>query len=136
MTGKNEEIIKEVLDEIESSLKDPKGIAAHQRRLAFLLSLGVVSIIEDYLQRRVVLKSGAKINHLWLKKKKENAKTLISKQITCQIDSLEKIDGFLETAYSLEKERNSLAYGKKVSDDELKEKISQFLKFKKEAENA
>ena len=34
-------IIKEVIDEIESALKDTKGIIAHQRRLAFSLSLGV-----------------------------------------------------------------------------------------------
>ncbi len=34
-----EEILKEVLDEIKSALEDSQGVAAHQRRLAFSLSL-------------------------------------------------------------------------------------------------
>jgi hypothetical protein len=132
---KDDEIIKEVLDEIESSLKDPQGIISHQRRLAFLLSLGAVHLIEVYLKRLNVFKSGAKINHLWLKKKKENAKKLVANQITCPIENLNKIDKLLDTTYDLEKERNELAYGKKVSEEKLKEKIAVFLNFKKEVEN-
>jgi len=136
MAGKNEEFIKEILDEIESALKDARGLAMHQIRLAFLLSLGAVSLIEEYLSKRNVLKSGTKINHLWLKKKKENAKKLISNQVTCPIENLKEIDEFLKIAYEIEKERNDLAYGKKASEDTLKEKITLFLNLKKGVENA
>ena len=132
---KNEEIMKEVLDEIESALKDARGLAIHQRRLAFLLSLGAVSLIEEYLSKRNVLKSGSKINHLWLKKKKENVKKLITNIITCDIEDLNELDRFLDAAFELEKERNDLAYGKKVSEESLKEKINLFLELKKKVEN-
>jgi len=136
MTGKNDELMEEVMEEIESSLKDPKGIVAHQRRLAFLLSLGAVSLIEGHLARKNVFKSGAKINHLWLKKKRENAKKMISRQITCPIEKVGGIDDLLGMAYELEKERNQLAYGKNVSENSLKEKIGLFLELKKRVENA
>ena len=135
MLEKNNEIIKEVLDEIEASLKDPRGITSHQRRLAFSLSLGVVSLIEAYLDRINVLKSGAKINHLWFKKKRENIKELISRQITCPIENLKNFNDILDLAYELEKERNELAYGKTVSEKILKEKIDLFLNLKRRIEN-
>ena len=128
-------IIKEVLDEIESSLKDPNGIVSHQRRLAFSLSIGVVYIIEFYLKKENVFKSGGKINHLWLKKKKDNAKKLISNQITSPIEKLDKIDKILDYAYSIEKDRNEIAYGKTASEKLLNEKINLFLELKKEVEN-
>lgn len=129
-------IIKEVIDEIESALKDVKGIIAHQRRLAFSLSLGSVSLIEIYLKKRNILKPGAKINHLWLKKKKENVKKLISNQIICPIENLKEIDEILDICYKIEKERNEIAYGKSVSEDVLKEKINLFFNLKKVVENA
>ena len=135
MEIKGKGILEEVLDEIESSLKDPKGIQAHQRRLAFSLSLGIVELIEKYLKKQNVLKSGAKINHLWLKKKKENAKKFISNQIICPIENLTNIDKILELAYKLEENRNIIAYGKPVSEETLKEKINLFLELKKKIEN-
>lgn len=133
---KNKILMGEVLEEIEAALKDPKGIIAHQRRLAFCLSLGVVSLIEDFLDKNKVLKSGAKINHLWLKKKKENVKKLIANQVTCPIDNLNGLDELLSLAYELEKERNELAYGKLVTEEVLKNKIHLFLDLKKRVENA
>jgi len=135
MVDKYHEIIKEVLNEIGSALNDPKGIVSHQRRLAFSLSLGVVSLIENYLNKISVLKSGAKINHLWLKKKKENVKELISKQIICPVENLKNFDKILDMAYELEKERNELAYGKNVSESLLRKEINLFLNLKKEIEN-
>lgn len=132
----NKELIQETLDEIESALKDIKGLAIHQRRLAFLLSLGTVSLIQDYLSKQNVLKPGAKIDHRWLKKKKENVKKLISNQIICPINNLENIDEFLRIAYYIEKERNDLAYGKKVSEELIKKEINLFLDLKKKVENA
>ena len=132
---RNKEILKEVSDEIDSALKDSKGIVSHQRRLAFSLSLGSVALIENYLHKLKVLKPGAKINHLWLKKKKENIKKLISNQITSPVENIEKINLILDKTHLLEKERNELAYGKPVSEDILNEKINLFLELKKEVEN-
>ncbi len=136
MKEENNKIIEEVLDEIESALKDSRGVTFHQRRLAFALSLGVVSLIESYLDKLGVFRPGAKINHLWLKKKKENVKDLLSRQITCPVSSLKKIDEFLDIAYNIEKERNELAYGKTASEKVIKEKLDLFFKLKKEVENA
>lgn len=135
MEHKDKGIMDEVLDEIETALKDPKGIGAHQRRLAFLLSLGAVNLIENYLSKINVIKSGAKINHLWLKKKKENVKKLISNLITCPIENVSYIDEFLSIIYELEKERNEIAYGKQVSESTLIEKINLFLELKRKIEN-
>lgn len=129
--GNQEEIIREVLDEIHASLEDPRGIISHQRRLAFSLSLGATFLIENYLKKVNVLKSGAKINHLWLKKKKENVKKIIEKQIIVPIGNLKEIDDILEFAYKIEKERNELAYGKPVSEKLLKNQINLFLELKK-----
>ena len=50
MKTQNEQIIDEVMDEINSSLNDSKGIVSHQRRLAFSLSLGTSVLLEDYLK--------------------------------------------------------------------------------------
>ena len=135
MKEKNKKILDEVLDEIETALKDPKGIVAHQRRLAFALSLGAVSLIENYLTNKNVLKKGAKINHRWFKKKKENVRNLISRHLISSIDNLEKIDSILDKTFNLENERNEIAYGKPVSEDKLKEKINLFFELKKEAED-
>ena len=55
MENKNTEIIKEVMDEIDSALKDPNGINSHQRRIAFSLSLGVVFLIEEYFITVVII---------------------------------------------------------------------------------
>ncbi len=78
MKEKYKNIIDEVMDEINTSLEDPRGIVTHQRRIAFSLSVGTVTLLEYYLDKKQILKPGGKINHLWLKKKKENANKLIS----------------------------------------------------------
>ena len=131
MKQKNKEILDEVNDEIEFSLKDAKGIIAHQRRLAFVLSLGTLTLIENYLDELKVFKSGGTIKHEWLKKKKDNAKKFISNQITCPIEQVKDIDELLDMAYNLEEERNKQAYGKNISEEILKEKLNKFLEFKK-----
>ncbi len=134
MEQNNKEIIKEVLDEIEASIKDPRGLVAHQRRLAFLLSLGIIALIENYLSKFDILKPGAKINHLWFKKKRDNVKDLISNQITCPVNNIKNIEEILDIAFDIEKERNKLAYGKLVSENVLKEKINLFFTLKKKIE--
>ena len=134
MENKKDEIIKEVLDEINSALKDSRGLKTHQRRLAFSLSLGCVNLIEEYLIKKDVLKSGVKINHLWFKKKPENVKKLISNQIVCPVENISNLDNLLKIVYEIEKERNELAYGKIVSEGFLGEQINLFLDLKKEVE--
>ncbi len=131
MKEENKKSIEEALDEINSALNDPRGITFHQRRIAFLISSGAVALLESYLEENNILKPGSKINHLWLKKKKENVKKLISKQLTSEIDSLPGIDKILETIYEIENERNQMAYGKPVSESKLNEKINLFLDLKK-----
>ena len=136
MTLTNPTIVEEALDEISAALQDSKGISAHQRRLAFVLSAGSVALLEQFLQKRAVYKTGSRINHQWLKKKKENVKIVLSRQITCPIEKISELDRFLESAYAIEKERNQLAYGKPVSEEKLKELIQLFLNFKEEVEHA
>ena len=126
----NKRIIEEVLDEIEAALKDPKGVQSHQRRLAFYLSLGTIAITEGYLENLNVLKKGAKINHSWFKKKKENVKNLISGLIICPVENLKGIDNLLDLAFEIENQRNAIAYGGMVDEKILIEKINLFLKLK------
>ncbi|MEK6936314.1 MAG: hypothetical protein AABW67_06000 [Nanoarchaeota archaeon] len=135
MKERYKEILDEVMDEINSSLEDSRGMVIHQRRLIFCLSVGVTTLIEIYLDKLNVLKQGAKIDHLWLKKSKENAKKFIVNQIVVPIENIKDLDKFLETANIIEKERNTLAYGKNVSETILKNKIDLFLKLKEETEN-
>ena len=135
MREKNKNIIEETLDEIEASLKDSKGIISHQSRLAFSLSAGAVALLENYLEKLNILKSGAKINHLWFKKKKENVKNILLNQITSSTESIPKIEKILDYIFEIEKERNELAYGKRVSEEHLREKINIFLELKRLIEN-
>src|SRR3989344_4932424 len=134
MENRYEEIVREVLDEIDSALKDAKGLKAHQRRIAFSLSLGCVNLIEKYLVKKKVLKSCAKINNLWFKKKLENIKKLISNQVVCPVENIPNLDNLLKIACEIEKERNELAYGKIVSEDFLRKQINLFFDLKKELE--
>ena len=131
---RNEKILEEVLDEIEAALKDPKGIIFHQRRLILTISLGVVALIENYLDKLKIFKSGAKIDHRKFKKKKERVLEHISNQITSSVEEIPKIEEFIGIAYELEKDRNLLAYGKETTAEILKEKINLFFKLKKELE--
>lgn len=136
MREKNKEIFQEVEAEIDSALKDNKGIIAHQRRLAFVLSLGVVCLLEEYLEKLNVFKTGAKINHEWLKKKRDNVKEFIQNQITCPIEQVGHLDELLDMAHGIEEDRNLQAYGKKVSDETLMKKINLSLELKKKVEHA
>ena len=65
---KHEETLKEVLDEIELASKNPKGLIAHQRRLAFALSLGASTLIELYFHKLNIMKEGSRIDHRFFKK--------------------------------------------------------------------
>ena len=127
--------MEEAMDEINNALDDGRGLGIHQKRLAFILSDGAVSLIENYLANLSVLKSGGKINHRWLKKKKDNAKKLIANQIICPIDNLDKLDEFLDIAYKIESKRNDIVYGPPVSEGVLRDQIDLFLELKNKIDN-
>ncbi|MBS3090870.1 hypothetical protein J4217_00285 [Candidatus Pacearchaeota archaeon] len=125
----------EVMDEIESSLKDPRGLASHQKRLAFCLSLGITNLIEEYLKKKNVLKQGHRIDHQWFKRKKDRVREILSKKITSSLESLDKLDLLFEVAFKIESKRNDLAYGGSVNEEILKNLIDEFLNAKKRIEN-
>lgn len=135
MKEENKEIIEEVNDEIESALKDSKGLVAHQRRLTFSFSLVVVALIENYLEKLQVLKQGAKINHRWFKKSKENVKRFIANQLTCPVEKVKELDEVLSIANKIEQDKDLLAYGKPTNEKNLRDKIDLFLSLKKRIEN-
>ncbi len=125
----------EVNDEIEAALKDKRGLVAHQKRLVFCLSSGAIELLENYFKRKGVLKQGVKLNHQWFKKKKENVKKILSEKITSSLDSLEKIDKIIDCIYAIESKRNELIYGKKATEELLKDLLGQYFELKKEVEN-
>ena len=127
---KHEEILKEVLDEIETALKDKQGLLAHQRRLAFSVSLGAVTLLEIYLHKLDVMKEGSKIDHTWFKKKKERVFEYLQKQITTQINSITDLDKIIDIMVDIENKRNDLAYGAAATEKILQEKINLFFKLK------
>jgi len=126
--------IDEVADEIDAALKDIRGLAAHQKRLAFCLSAGAIEILEKYLKKEGVLRTGIKLNHQWFKKSKINVKEILAEKATISLGSLGGLDMILDAVYKIESKRNELIYGKQVSEEELRELLNQYLKIKKEVE--
>lgn len=127
---KHEETMGEVEEEIESALKDERGLVSHQRRLAFLLSLGMTNIIEMYFHKLDIIKEGSKINHLWFKRKIERIKEQLQNQIVSPIDSVSNINDILKKAIKIEEKRDNLAYGVPSSEKILQEKINLFLELR------
>lgn len=128
---KHQEIIKEVLDEIESSLKDKRGLISHQRRLAFIIPLGAANTLELYFHKSNVIKEGSVVNHLWFKRKKEKIVNQLQNQLTSPIESLSEINKILEIIIKIEEKRDDLAYGAPASEKILQEKINLFFELKK-----
>lgn len=123
---KHDEILKEVQDEIEAALKDKRGLLAHQRRLAFLLSLGAANLIETYFHRLNIIKEGSKIDHSWFKRKKQSIFEKIEKQITSPISSIGNINTVIDIAIRIEEKRDDIAYGAPSTEKALQEKINLF----------
>ena len=127
---KHEEILKEVLDEVETALKDSRGLLAHQRRLAFSLPLGAINLLELYFHKLEIMKEGSKIDHRWFKKKEERIFEQLQKQITSPISSVEKISRIIEMIAKIEEKRDDLAYGAPATEKILQEKINLFFELK------
>jgi hypothetical protein len=128
---KHEETLKEVEEEIDSAIKDKRGLLPHQRRLAFSISLGMSEIIELYFHKLSIIKEGSKINHLWFKKKLINVKERLQQQLVSPIDSITEIDKIIETAIKIEEKRDDLAYGVPATEKVLQEKINLFLELRR-----
>ena len=121
--------IKEVDDEIESSLSDEGGLSTHQRRLAFMISLGIAELIEIYFHRLKIMKEGSRVKHEWLKKRK--AKDHLSNQVTAPIDNISRINEILRISSIIEEKRNELAYSSPIDEESiLKETINRYLDIK------
>ncbi len=127
---KHYEIINEVIDEIDSAIKDPRGLIAHQRRLAFSLSLGAINLLELYLHKHDILKQGVKMDHRWFARKKEKIIQEIENQTTSPINGLEYIDEIIDTVIAIEEKRNDLAYGSPATEELLQQKINLFFKLR------
>jgi len=127
---KHNEILQEVLDEIESASKDKRGLVSHQRRLAFSLSLGAVTILEIYLHKLNVIKESSKINHIWFKRKKQTILEYLQNQITSPINSIENMQEIISSIIKIEEKRDDLAYGSPSTEENIQEKINLFFKLK------
>mgnify|MGYP001607803943 CR=1 FL=1 len=88
------------------------------------------------MERENLLKKGSVINHLWLKKKKDNVKTLLSNITVSSLENLNSLDKILDIVLKIEKERNELMYGSPAKEEKLKEQINLFFELKREVENA
>lgn len=126
---KHLESLREVLDEIESSMEDPRGLQSHQRRLAVMLSLGVTDLVEMYFHKSGIMKQGARLKHSWFKKK--DVKKRLGRQITGDLGKITNLDEILDRCRDIENSRNDLAYGSPLEDTKfLKEKIDEFFEIK------
>ena len=131
----NVENFDETGDEIDSALKDSRGLLVHQKRLAFCLSDGICNLLEGYLNQKGALKPGTKITHQWLKKKKENVLKILSEKLITNVEKLSKLNDILDVAFKIEDKRNEFVYGAKTNDKILRELIDIYLKIRKEIEN-
>ena len=128
---KHEEIIKEVLDEIESALKDNRGLVSHQRRLIFSITLGAANLLELYFHKLNIIKEGSIVNHLWFKRKKEKIVKQLQNQVTSPINTIKDINEILEIIIKIEEKRDDIAYGSPTTEKILQGKINLFFKLKK-----
>ncbi len=127
---KHLEILKEVLDEIDSAQKDPQGLLSHQRRVALMLSVGICELVELYFHKLNIIKSGSRIKHDWFRQKRIKEK--LEEQLITAIESVQKIDLIIQLAAAIEKSRDDLAYSSPRHDEAiLKEKIDQFQELQK-----
>lgn len=130
---KHKMILQEVAEEIELALRDPRGLLPHQRRIAFVLSLGTVNLLEIYFHKLNLIKEGTKIDHRWFKKEKDNAKQRLMGCVVRPVSEIPNINQLLDLAYEVEKDRDNLVYGAPATEALLKKKIGLFLMLKEEA---
>lgn len=126
--------LEEVMDEIQVALEDPRGLIAHQRRLATMLSIGVCELIEIYFHKQDIMKGGGRIKHNIFRGK--DIEERLSNQIITSINNIKNIDKIISLAVSIESERDNIAYGSPQPHEQLlKTKIEEFLELKRIIEN-
>lgn len=127
---KHRKALQEVMDEIQTSLEDPKGLVAHQRRLATMLSIGTCELIEMYFHKIGVMKGGGRIKHTMFRRKDIDDR--LSNQIITSISNIKNIDVIIALAKSIDVERDNIAYGSPQPHEQLlKAKIEDFLELKR-----
>lgn len=127
---KHVKALQEVMDEIQLSLEDPRGLVAHQRRLAIMLSIGTCELIEIYFHKLGVMKGGGRIKHAMLRGK--DIEERLTNQIIASLISIKNIDQIITIAKSIEAERDNIAYGSPQPHEQLlKAKIEDFLELKR-----
>jgi hypothetical protein len=132
---KHIEALKEVVETLEQSLKDPRGLCAWQRRLASMLSLGSQHLIEFYFHRVGAMKPGSQLKHEWLKMEEKNLRIRLNGIMTKSVSSISDWNEIFSIAKMIEADRNDLVYGPNLKNDkQLREKIENFLDLKKMVE--
>ena len=127
---KHRNALQEVMDEIQTSLEDPKGLVAHQRRLATMLSIGTCELIEIYFHKLGVMKGGGRIKHTMFRRK--DSEDRLSNQIITSLTNIKNIDVIIGLAKIIEAERDNIAYGSPQPHEQLlKAKIEDFLELKR-----
>lgn len=122
--------LQEVMDEIQMSLEDPRGLVAHQRRLATMLSIGTCELIEIYFHKLGIMKGGGRIKHTILRRK--GIEEQLSNQIISTLSNIKNIDVIITIAKTIEAERDNMAYGSPQPHEQLlKAKIEDFLELKR-----
>ena len=122
--------LEEVIDEIQTSLEDPRGLIAHQRRLATMLSLGISELIEIYFHKLNIMKGGGRIKHDMFRGK--DIESRLSNQIITSLKNIKNIDKIIFLAKSIESKRDDMAYGSPQPHEQLlKTKIEDFLEVKR-----
>ena len=127
---KHVDALKEAEDTIEEALKG--NLLDYQRRVMFMISLGLQHAIELYFHRLRIIKPGAQVKHEWFKMGDKNVKLRLSAILTKKLDEIPNILEILSIAREIEKARNEIVYGAPLKDDEvLRNKIDEFLEIRK-----
>ena len=127
---KHADAIREAQDTIEESLQG--NLLDYQRRLMFMISLGMQHAIELYFHKLHVIKPGAQLKHEWFKMGDKNVRRRLASIITKKLDEIPNILEILSVAREIETVRNEIVYGAPLKDDEvLRSKIDEFLEIKK-----
>lgn len=122
--------LQEVMDEIQMSLEDPRGLVVHQRRLATMLSIGTCKLIEIYFHKLGIMKGGGRIKYTILRRK--GIEEQLSNQIISTLSNIKNIDAIITIAKTIEAERDNMAYGSPQPHEQLlKAKIEDFLELKR-----
>jgi hypothetical protein len=118
-----------VEDEIASAMDDPDGLVNHQRRLAFMISLGVSELVEIYFHKLGIIKEGSRIKHEWFKK--NSIAEILSNQIVKPIEDVRRMGEILSISKDIESARNDLAYSSPIEEEGmLRDEISMYFKVK------